>query len=110
MASESFPEAATLFAQLSRAETMGIVPANSGCGHDDMQPLLSYTSLHINTTKACRPLTGCTYATPSSSRLPSKSSPHEGKPHVSGQTSTRSIYSDARLAGPNIHPHQTKFQ
>ena len=48
---------------------------------------LSYTSLHINTTKARHPLTGCTYATPSSSRLPSKSSPHEGKPHVSGQTS-----------------------
>jgi hypothetical protein len=47
--------------------------------------------LHIathNTTKARHPSnTGCTYATPSSSRLPSKSSPHEGKPHVSGQTS-----------------------
>jgi hypothetical protein len=72
--------------------------------------------LHIathNTTKARHPSnTGCTYATPSSSRLPSKSSPHEGKPHVSGQTIhiARSIFSYGLLTGPNIHPHQTKFQ
>jgi hypothetical protein len=40
----------------------------------DVQPSSSLIVL-VNTTKARRPLTGCTYAIPSSSRLPSKTSP-----------------------------------